>query len=64
MPRDVKIKVPTMNDILPEEFREHMFEAYKEGLLAVRSLIDAQVEKIEKGEAEKESKVVKKIEIE
>ncbi|MFO7968216.1 MAG: hypothetical protein R6U44_11520 [Archaeoglobaceae archaeon] len=64
MPRDVKLKIPTMDDILPEEFREHMFEAYKESLLAFRSLIDAQVKKIEKGETEKESKVVKKIEIE
>ncbi len=64
MPRDVKLKIPTMDDILPEEFREHMFEAYKESLLAFRSLIDAQVKKIEEGETEKESKVVKKIEIE
>lgn len=64
MPRDVKVKIPTMDDVFPEEFREHMFEAYKESLLAIRSLVDAQVKKIEKGKEEKESKVVKKIEIE
>lgn len=64
MPRDVKVKVPTMDDIMPQEFREHLMEAYKEGLLAFRSLIDAQVKRMEEGEADKESKVVKKIEIE
>ncbi|MFP3908948.1 MAG: hypothetical protein ACLFVI_05870 [Archaeoglobaceae archaeon] len=64
MPRDVKVKIPTMDDVLPREFREHLMEAYKESLLAFRSLIDAQVKRIEEGEADRESKVIKKIEIE
>lgn len=64
MPRDVKVKIPTMDDVIPEEFREHLMEAYKEGLLALRSLIDSQVKRIEEGEADKENKVIKKIEIE
>ncbi|HID42688.1 MAG TPA: hypothetical protein EYP30_02760 [Archaeoglobaceae archaeon] len=64
MPKQVKITVPTVDEILPEEFRKHMLQAYKECLLAFKSLIDEQVRKVEELESGKERKVVKRIEIE
>lgn len=64
MPKQVKIAVPTADDVLPESFRKHMLQAYKEFLLAFKSLIDEQVKKIEEFESGKKRKVIKKIEIE
>ncbi len=63
MPKEVKIEIPTLEDILPPEFTEHTLKAYKEFLIALRSLIDAQIKKIEEME-KKEKKEIKKIEIE
>ncbi len=57
--REVKVRIPTLDDILPKEFKEHMANAYKETLLALRSLIDAKIKKIEEGR----EKRLKKIEI-
>ncbi len=57
--REVKVRIPTLDDILPKEFKEHMANAYKEVLLALRSLIDAKIKKIEEGR----EKRLKKIEI-
>ncbi|MEM0203643.1 MAG: hypothetical protein QXO16_07650 [Archaeoglobaceae archaeon] len=63
MPRDVKITIPTLEDLFPAEFTEHTLKAYKEFLIALRSLIDAQIKKIEEIE-KKEKKEIRKIEIE
>ena len=57
--KEVKIRVPTPEDVFPEEFRHHMMQAYKEILLAFKSLIDDRVKKIES----EEKKKIKKIEI-
>ncbi len=62
MPKEIKIKVPTPNEVVPEEFKSHMLNAYKEFLLAMRSLIDESIKKIEEMEA-KEKKEIKKIEV-
>ncbi len=68
MPKEIKVKVPTPDDVLPEEFRRHALQAYKEFLLAMKSLIDEHVKKIEELESllskENEKKEIKKIEIE
>jgi len=68
MPKEIKVKVPTPDDVLPEEFRKHVLQAYKEFLLAMKSLIDEHVKKIEELEGllskEGEKKEIKKIEIE
>jgi len=64
MPKQVKIAVPTADDVLPEDFRKHMLQAYKEFLLAFKSLIDEQVKKVEELESGKKRKVIKRIEIE
>jgi hypothetical protein len=62
MAREVKIKIPTPDDVLPDEFKKHMLQAYKESLLALKSLIEEHIKKIEELSAEK--KEIKKIEIE
>ncbi len=62
MPKEIKIKVPTADDVLSEEFLKHMVNAYKELLLAARCLIDNQIKKVE--EKASNPKELKKIEIE
>jgi len=63
--REVKIILPELEDILPEEFVEHMLKATKEILLAVRSMIDSGLDKVEAlEEVAKAKKDIKKIEIE
>ena len=68
MPKEIKVKVPTPDEILPEDFRKHALKAYKELLLAMRSLIDDHVKKIDELEEmlskKNEKKEIKKIEIE
>ena len=65
MLREVKIILPELEDILPEEFVEHMLKATKEILLAVRSMIDSGLDKVEAlEEVAKAKKDIKKIEIE
>lgn len=63
MLRGIKITIPAMEDIFPLEFTEHMLKAYKEFLIALRILIDAQIKKIEELE-KREKREIKKIEIE
>jgi len=65
MPKEVKIRVPAPDEVIPEEFRNHMLNAYRELLLAFKSLLDEHVKKVEEmqkiGKGKKE---IKKIEIE
>ncbi len=60
MPRVLKIRIPTPDEVLPEEFRKHLVNASKEVLLAFRCLIDEGIKKLEEP---KEKKKLKKIEI-
>jgi len=60
MPREIKIRIPTPDEVLPEEFKTHMLNAYKEILLAMRSLIDEGIRRLEES---KEKKKIKQIEI-
>ncbi len=63
--REVKILIPDLDDIVPEEALEHAFKATKEFLLAMRTLIDATINKLETlEEISKAKKDLKKIEIE
>lgn len=63
--REIKIVIPDVEDVLPEEFLQHMLNATKEILLAMRSLIDSGLEKVEAiEELSKAKKEIKKIEIE
>ncbi len=62
MAREVKIRIPTPDEVIPEEFKSHMLNAYKEFLLAMRSLIDEGLRRIEELEA-KEKKEIKKIDV-
>ncbi len=59
--KEIKIKVPTAEDVFSEEFLKHMVNAYKELLLAARCLIDTQIKKVE--EKASNPKELKKIEI-
>ncbi len=63
MPRVIRIRVPNPEEVLPEEFRVHVMNAYKELLLAVRSLIDEGIRRVEEMEKRSGKKEVKKIEI-
>ncbi|MBO8180610.1 MAG: hypothetical protein H0Z19_09085 [Archaeoglobus sp.] len=63
--REIKIVLPDLEDVVPEEFVEHMLNATKEILLAMRTLIDSGLDKIEAvEEIAKAKKEIKKIEIE
>ncbi|RUM33067.1 MAG: hypothetical protein DSY33_05580 [Archaeoglobus sp.] len=61
MVKEIKIKIPTPDDIVSEEFAEHLANAYKELLLAAKCLIDSQIKRVE--EKSKNPKELKKIEI-
>jgi hypothetical protein len=65
MPKEVRVRVPTPDDVLPSEFRKHILQAYKEFLLALRSLIDEHVKRVEEFESviSEEKKEIKKINI-
>jgi len=63
--REVKIILPDLEDVLPEEFVELLLNATKEILLALRSVIDSGIDKVEAlEEVAKAKKDIKKIEIE
>ncbi len=63
--KEVKIVLPLPDDVLPDEFVVHLLNATRELLLALRSLIDASVEKIDEVESSlKERREIQKIEIE
>ncbi len=63
MPKEIRIKVPTPNEVVPEEFKGHLLNASKELLLAMRSLIDESLRKLEEMES-RGKKELKKIEVE
>ena len=63
MPRELRVRVPTPEEVLPEEFRRHMINAYKEILLAFRSLVDERIRKLEEMEKKRGKRKIKKIEI-
>ncbi len=51
-------------DLFPEEFKTHRRAAQREMLLAMRSLIDAKIEKIEAAEKEKSAPKATRIKVE
>jgi hypothetical protein len=51
----------TMGGTLPGEFWEHVQASRKEGLLATRSLIDAQIARLEEKEAQAKERTATKI---
>lgn len=60
---EVVIRIrPAKFPVLPESARSHFWAAHKEGLLALRGLIDAAIERAEK--AEKPEKKREKVEVE
>ncbi len=63
--REIKIMVPEefFNLFLPEAVREHALKARKELLLALRALIDAKIEALDKS-VQKRAAGTKKIKIE
>jgi len=63
--REIRISLPEeLFDLLvPRETHEHLSRAKKEVLLALRSIIDARIEMLEKREARKDSPK-KKIKVE
>lgn len=62
MAKEIKIRIPTPDEVVPDEFRMHVLNASKELLLALRSIIDEGIKKIERMEV-KEKKELKKIEV-
>jgi hypothetical protein len=55
--REIRIILPEelFNFLVPGETHEHLLRAKKEVLLAIRSIIDARIEMIEKREARKDA---------
>lgn len=63
--REIRILIPTPDDVLPDEFYKHMFNAMREFLLAVKCVVDAGIAKIDEiEEIAKEKKEIQKVEIE
>lgn len=64
--REIRIVLPEelFNLFLPGETQKHLWRAKKEVLLALRSLIDARIEAIEKKEEKGTEEKKKKIDIE
>ncbi len=54
--KEIKIKIPTPDDILRGNFGKHMLKAYKEFLLAVASIPHKHVKRIEELEKRIEEK--------
>ena len=55
--REIRISLPEelFAFLVPQETQQHLWKARKEMLLALRSIIDARIEAIEKREARKPS---------
>ncbi|MDI9646706.1 MAG: hypothetical protein QFX40_08490 [Archaeoglobales archaeon] len=63
--KEIRILIPTPEDLLPDEFYKHMFNAMREFLLAVKCIVDAGIAKIDEiDEIAKEKKEIQKVEIE
>jgi len=54
--KEIKIKIPTPDDILRGNFGKHMLKAYKEFLLAMASIPHKHVKRIEELEKRIEEK--------
>jgi hypothetical protein len=63
--REIKISIPEelFTVFIPKKTQDHLFQAKKEFLLALRSLIDSRIEYLEKREGQK-AETKKKIKIE
>jgi|Deesub1362B_J571_1020462.scaffolds.fasta_scaffold00039_106 hypothetical protein len=66
MTKEIKIKLPEVDEICPAEIRKHLFQSYREFLLALKKAIDFQIERIDKLEEKlaPEKKEIKKIDVE
>ncbi len=47
---ELVIRIPNFFNWIPEDFKSHMRAARREQLLAVRSLIDAAIERMDEGD--------------
>jgi len=54
--REIKIRIPTPEDLFHSEFGRHMMRAYKEFLLALLSIPQRHIKRIEEIEKKFESK--------
>ena len=65
---DVVIRLPNpftwLQDVLPPDFRTHMRAAQREQLLAVRSLIDAAIERMDEADKGSHGRVRTEITVE
>lgn len=66
MAKEIKIKLPDVDEICPAEIRRHLFQSYKEFLLALKKAIDFQIERVEKLEESlaPEKKEIKRVNVE
>ncbi len=60
--KEIKIRIPAPDEVVPGEFKGHLLNAYREILLAMRSLIDESLKKLDELESKKK-KEIKKIDI-
>lgn len=66
MTKEIKIKLPELDEICPVEIRKHLFQSYREFLIAVKKAIDFQIERIDKLEETlaPEKKEIKRVNVE
>jgi hypothetical protein len=66
MAKEIKIKLPEIDEVLPEDVRKHLFQSYREFLMAFKRAIEFQIEKIDELEKKitPEKKEIKRINIE
>ncbi|AGK61928.1 hypothetical protein Asulf_01962 [Archaeoglobus sulfaticallidus PM70-1] len=64
--KEIKIKVPDIDEILPEEVMKHLLQSYKELLMAFKKGIEYKIERIDRIEEKMttKKKELKKIDIE
>ncbi len=66
MTKEIKIKLPEIEEICPAEIRRHLFQSYREFLLALKKAIDFQIERLDKLEESlaPEKKEIKRVNVE
>ncbi|MBO8182765.1 MAG: hypothetical protein H0Z28_08240 [Archaeoglobus sp.] len=66
MAKEIKIKLPEVDEICPAEIRRHLFQSYREFLLALKKAIDYQIEKVDKLEETlaPKKKEIKRVDVE
>ncbi len=66
MTKEIKIKLPEIDEICPPDIRRHLFQSYREFLIALKKAIDFQIERLDELEERltPERKEIKRVDVE